>query len=325
MATTEQFVQASPARCFEVVSDPRSFAYWVVGSREVRAADPNWPEPGSAFDHTVGFGPLRTYDHTEVEHVEPNRTLCLRAKARPFGTARVILRFRSEGEGTRVTITEEPLDRVTRLLFPSFAEKLLRRRNDAALGRLAELAEGRVRLPDGDLPDRQVAVEGRAIPPPWRRGRGIGARNWPAEVASGFGRGVAAGLAGGAAMSVSTALDIRLTGRPPSRVPARAIERLLGIRRLRGDSERRFGAFAHVAMSAGIGGIRGSLSAFGLRAPYAGPVLFAFALVPDFVIVPALGVSEPPTRWSRQDLARSMLHHAVFAGVTASALSALER
>lgn len=325
MATTDRLVRASADRCFAVLSDPRSFAYWVVGSREVRSADPEWPKVGSAFDHTVGFGPLRTYDHTEVEHVEPNRTLSLRAKARPFGTARVILHLQPESDGTRVTITEEPLDRLSRLLFPRVAERLLRRRNDAALDRLAELAEGRVQMPDGDLTDRDGVAEARATPPPWDSGTGIGARNWVGEIANGFGRGVAAGLVGGAAMSVSTALDIRVTGRPPSRVPARAIERLLGIRRLRGKSEERVGAVAHVAMSAGIGGLRGSLSAFGLRAPYASPVLFTLALVPDFLVIPALGVADPPSRWSRADLTRSLVHHAVFTGVTASTLAALEK
>ena len=27
---------------FELLSDPRTYGYWVVGSREIRAADPNW-------------------------------------------------------------------------------------------------------------------------------------------------------------------------------------------------------------------------------------------------------------------------------------------
>ena len=87
MASTDRLIHAPPARVFEVLADPRSYAYWVIGSREVRAADADWPQPSSRFHHTVNIGPLHVRDHTEVEKMEPDRFLQLKANARPFGTA----------------------------------------------------------------------------------------------------------------------------------------------------------------------------------------------------------------------------------------------
>ena len=49
MARNEHLVHASPAAVFGVLADPRSYAYWVVGSKEVRDADRTWPQPAAAF------------------------------------------------------------------------------------------------------------------------------------------------------------------------------------------------------------------------------------------------------------------------------------
>lgn len=59
MAQTERLINASPEAVFGVLADPRGYAYWVIGSLEVREADPEWPRPGSRFGHTVALGPLR--------------------------------------------------------------------------------------------------------------------------------------------------------------------------------------------------------------------------------------------------------------------------
>ena len=47
MARNEHLVHASPTTVFGVLADPRSYAYRVVGSKEVRDADRTWPQPGS--------------------------------------------------------------------------------------------------------------------------------------------------------------------------------------------------------------------------------------------------------------------------------------
>jgi hypothetical protein len=59
MARNEHLIRASAEAVFDVLADPRSCAYCVIGSREIRAADDSWPEPGSRFKHTVNAGPLR--------------------------------------------------------------------------------------------------------------------------------------------------------------------------------------------------------------------------------------------------------------------------
>ncbi|MQA76410.1 MAG: hypothetical protein GEU88_19145 [Solirubrobacterales bacterium] len=324
MATTETHIDAPPERCFQVLSDPRSFSYWVVGSRRIRAADPNWPAVGSAFDHTVGIGPLATHDHTEVAELEDNRLLCLRAKARPFGTAYVRLELEPEDGGTLVRITERAGDPLTRILFTGLTDRLVHARNIKTLERFKELAEGTIAIPEGTLPMRD-SEEARGVPPPGTGGVGIEPRGRAGEVAGGLGRGFAAGMVGAAAMSVSTTIEMKASGRAPSDVPAKALARLLGARDLGDTAERRMTAVAHVLTSGAIGGARGLLSGFGLRVPYGAPALFAMALLPDFVVVPALGIAPPPWRWSPREIAVSALHHGVFAAGTGWALWKLER
>ena len=80
-------------------------------------------------------------DHTIVEDVEKDRRLVLKAKARPFGTARVTLYLASENGGTRVTMVEGPGDALSALAFHPLSRVLLRGRNEESLRRLKDLAE----------------------------------------------------------------------------------------------------------------------------------------------------------------------------------------
>lgn len=303
MAVTETHVEATPERCFEVLSEPSSFAYWVVGSREIRDHDPNWPAVGSSFEHTAGVWPLKTKDHTVVEQVEANRSLRLRARARPFGTAFVTVTMEREGEGTRLRLEEEPADRVSRLLFNPAANRILHVRNEVSIERLRKLAEGTEEIPP----------EG-----PRRRSSRLSA------VGAGFGRGALAGLVGGMAMTVSTIAEMKLTGREASRVPAKAVKRLLGVRRLNPNAERRATSVAHFATSGLTGAAWGAIVAAGTGRRRGAPLLFAIASVPDVVVVPTLGLARPPWRWSPADMARTVLHHGVYALATYTAFSRLE-
>ena len=177
MARTERVIAASPEAVYEVLTDPRSYAYWVIGSMEVRGASSDWPRPGSRFHHTVGMGPLRIKDHTVVEEARPNRFLQLRAKARPLGNARVKLELEQEDAGTRVTMIEDPADAPTAFLFMPLTHLVTRGRNVRSLDRLAELAEGRRPMPGDEpgaperTPDGDGAVENprmRARHAAWR-------------------------------------------------------------------------------------------------------------------------------------------------------------
>jgi uncharacterized protein YndB with AHSA1/START domain len=133
-------IDVPPAAVFDVLADPDSYGRWVVGSSEIRDADAAWPAVGSRFHHSVGIGPLTVDDETEVEQVIPGRLLRLHAKARPLGTAHVSIELQPAGDGTRVTMIEDPGDRLTGLVFTPITHLLVRLRNAESLRRLAKLA-----------------------------------------------------------------------------------------------------------------------------------------------------------------------------------------
>jgi hypothetical protein len=91
----------------------------------------------------VGVRPFTLNDNTEVLEVTEPVHLVLQARARPLGTARVILDLVDLGDHTQVTMVEGPGDRFSRLLHNPVADFLLRRRNDEALRRLGQLAAER--------------------------------------------------------------------------------------------------------------------------------------------------------------------------------------
>ena len=54
MTTNRVEINASPHEVFAILMDAYKYAHWVVGAKRVRATDPNWPEIGARFHHTVG-------------------------------------------------------------------------------------------------------------------------------------------------------------------------------------------------------------------------------------------------------------------------------
>ncbi|HSH21922.1 MAG TPA: SRPBCC family protein [Candidatus Caenarcaniphilales bacterium] len=143
MARNQIHIDVPPGRVFQVLEEPENYAYWVVGSKDVRDADPNWPQEGSKFHHTIGMGPFELKDNTEVEQVERDRHLVLRTRTRPAGVQRVALELDPEGDGTRVTMRERPVSPALSKLFNLPADLLLRGRNAESLRRLKEIAERR--------------------------------------------------------------------------------------------------------------------------------------------------------------------------------------
>ena len=142
MATVTRRMTVPPQRVFDVLSDPKSYQHWVVGASEVVDSDAGWPAVGTTFEHRVGIWPLRVADHTRVVDSEPPRMLKLAAKARPLGTATVIMEMEPDGAGCIVRMTEGPRDRFTAALFNKASEPLIKLRNVESLRRLANLAEG---------------------------------------------------------------------------------------------------------------------------------------------------------------------------------------
>jgi uncharacterized protein YndB with AHSA1/START domain len=143
MSRNVAVIPATPERIWDVLADPGSYGYWVVGSDTIRDADPGWPKPGTKIHHRVGIGPFKLNDDTQVKESTPPHRLVLHARARPFGTARVALELHPEGAATRVVMVEEPDDRFSRLLHNPITDRVLHRRNVTALRRLSELATKR--------------------------------------------------------------------------------------------------------------------------------------------------------------------------------------
>jgi uncharacterized protein YndB with AHSA1/START domain len=316
MARNEQHIAAPPTAVFDVLADPRSYAYWVLGSMEVRDSDQNWPEVGSRFHHTVGVGPLRVRDHTVVEELDSGRYLQLQAKTRPFASARVKLELAPQEGGTRVTMTEDPADASSAFVFQPLVHVLTRARNARSLRRLAELAEGQKPIPGEERGAPSDTEHGNGtVQNPKARGR---RETWTA-----MGRGALAGTAGAVAMSAATNVEMRLRGRDPSYAPAKTLGRVLGLN-VRTEREKKLlGIAGHTATAVSLGVAGGLLRRAGLGPRSARLGLFGLAMAPELVIVPALGATDPPWRWSRSDTVISVVHHAIFAATTSAAYEAL--
>jgi uncharacterized protein YndB with AHSA1/START domain len=140
MATNERYMPVSPTAVWDALANAGGYGYWVVGSKEIRDADPDWPAPGSKFHHTVGFGPFEVSDHTVALEAERPAKLTLRAKGRPLGTARVTLTMTELNGGTLVHMTENPDGLTSLLAFNPLIQLLAVGRNAESLMRLEELA-----------------------------------------------------------------------------------------------------------------------------------------------------------------------------------------
>ena len=145
MARNAIVIDARPSDVFEVLADAHSFGFWVVGSKEVRGHDRQWPRRGSKFRHTVGVGPLQLKDDSEVLEVRRDRRLVLEARVRPFGTATVELDLRAvrRGKKTKVTMTESARAGPMKRAWNPLLDVAMKVRNVIALRRLKRLAEAR--------------------------------------------------------------------------------------------------------------------------------------------------------------------------------------
>ncbi len=144
MARSEIFIDAPVEAVFELLSDPHTYPAWLVGTREIRAADQRWPARGAWFAHTIGVPPLLIKDETTVIQVLPPSRLRLRARARPLPSARVTFELQSEGDGTRLAMVEDLESWMLNLAAGPLGHAAVRARNRETLRRLKALAEGAI-------------------------------------------------------------------------------------------------------------------------------------------------------------------------------------
>jgi len=141
MAILRTFIDLPRSSVWEALSDGRKYAEWVVGTRDIRAVDADWPAVGSELHFVVGYGPLKLNDRTVVRVCEEPGRLELEVKAGPFGAIRVAIELIPWGEGTLVTLDEHPLKGLSSGLKGPPSDPLLFIRNRVMLRNLAGVTE----------------------------------------------------------------------------------------------------------------------------------------------------------------------------------------
>jgi hypothetical protein len=141
--TVKHHTTASRQQVWDVVADGWTYSQWVVGNTRMRAVAPNWPAPGSKIHHTIGVWPVVVNDETIVESCTPLEELVLHAKLRPFGGARITLRFADTHNGTRVEMAEVPVGGPLNWVPRRLSQLLVYPRNRECVERLVSLAERR--------------------------------------------------------------------------------------------------------------------------------------------------------------------------------------
>jgi hypothetical protein len=148
MSRTELLVEAPPSAVYAVLMDPWAYGDWVVGSRRIRAVDPEWPAVGARFHHTVGIPVLHLDDSSRLLENIPDRRVRLEVRVRPFGIGVVCLELHAANrDATRVVMTEEPHRGLLDIAWSKPLDWITNLRNKRALQRLARLSEQRADTP----------------------------------------------------------------------------------------------------------------------------------------------------------------------------------
>lgn len=142
--TVKRDTTATRQQVWDVIADGWTYSQWVVGNTRMRAVESSWPAPGSKIHHTIGIWPAVINDETVVESCTPLEELILRAKTRPFGGARIVLRLFDTENGSRIEMAEVPVGGPLNLLPRRLGLAAAYPRNRECLARLAALAERRV-------------------------------------------------------------------------------------------------------------------------------------------------------------------------------------
>lgn len=143
MAVNRTLVDAPVDTVMAVLSDPRAYARFVVGSKRVRRFDPNWPDIDSVFHHTIGVGPFMLRDLTRVTEGDGRQRLVLRAQMRPLAVNRVSFTVRPTPAGTEVEVEERAIEGPVALVWNPALDGLMWLRNQETLRRLKKMAEHR--------------------------------------------------------------------------------------------------------------------------------------------------------------------------------------
>ena len=147
MAHVERVLPVSRPQVFDALTDPETYPHWLVGARDIRAVDADWPAVGSAFHHRVGLvGPLKVADLSKVLAIDEPCRLELEVRARPLGRGRVTFALTDRGSpdepSTLVGFDEVPIGAISPL--KPLLDPLTAHRNRRSLAQLEDfLLHGR--------------------------------------------------------------------------------------------------------------------------------------------------------------------------------------
>lgn len=136
MALNTIVIEASPDAVFDVLSDGRLYAEWVVGAHRSSPVDPRWPEPGATLVHRSGVPPLTLRDTTSVISAQRPTRMRLEARVRPLLVAMVDLTVQPHADGSLVSMEERIVGGLARRAPDWLNHAALRRRNAASLAKL---------------------------------------------------------------------------------------------------------------------------------------------------------------------------------------------
>jgi hypothetical protein len=137
--------------------------------------------------------------------------------------------------------------------------------------------------------------------------------------------GASAGLAGTVVMTVVQMIEMKLTDRPPSKAPAEAVEKTLGIELRDETQKKRVANVTHFVYGTAWGEARSGLALAGLRGAPASLVHLGLVWGAALQMLPALGLAPPVREWGAKALAKDLLLHAVYAGTVGLVFDRLER
>ena len=143
------------------------------------------------------------------------------------------------------------------------------------------------------------------------------------QLATGIGRGLLAGLVGTAAISLSQMLEMKLSKRAPSSAPADAAGKVVGVQPRDAKGKARFGNLVHWAYGTSWGLFRAALGG-GRTDRFWAPLAHLGAVqTAAMLMLPALHVAPPVTKWGGGEIGKEVMHHTVYAAATDAAYRAL--
>lgn len=145
------------------------------------------------------------------------------------------------------------------------------------------------------------------------------------SLAGSIGRGLFAGAFGTVVMTASSTIEMKLRGREGSSAPADAAAKVLGVEPEDDQAKERFSNLVHFGYGTGWGAVRGLIGYLGLSGPAAAAAHLGAVWGSELVMLPALDVAPPATKWGTKEVGIDWFHHAVYATATSVAYEWLDR